>query len=164
MTARHCVSEPGQIVRFKLKSDVAELEGKLTSSESHYALITKISPSQDLALLSAIQIPAQPYLTVSKYRPLIGDKIWITGHGAGLLYTTIQGTVSGYRNKSIDPDLPPVSIYQIQTPLWFGFSGSPVVDSDGELVGVASSISLKIPDTGYVIAVSEIRSFLAGEL
>jgi len=74
-----------------------------------------------------------PYLRVSKRRPEEGEKVVVIGNPLGLEQTVSDGIVSAVR------DTPPYgNIIQITAPISAGSSGSPVVNMDGEVIGVVA--------------------------
>ena len=92
---------------------------------------------RDLALLkieSAVPTSARrSVLELSKSDPAIGDAIYVAGNPEELEGTFSSGLVSGKR-KDGEFDL-----FQITAPISAGSSGSPVVDEEGHVIGVAVS-------------------------
>ena len=74
-----------------------------------------------------------PYLQVSTSLPEEGEKIVVIGHPLGLEQTVTDGIVSAVR------DAPPLGkVIQITASISPGSSGSPVVNMDGEVIGVVA--------------------------
>ncbi|MFH1452641.1 MAG: serine protease [Armatimonadota bacterium] len=89
----------------------------------------------DIVLLSVdtSDMDVQPLVLVNKY-PKEGQKIVVIGSPRGLEYTISDGIISSIRRiKEFG------KVLQITAPLSPGSSGSPVVNLNGEVVGVASS-------------------------
>ena len=132
LTARHCVSD-STIIRYKTHSQVDSYKNVLGPSEANYAVVIKQSIKQDLALLRTIGLPAQPYLELSKYPPDVLDKVVLIGHGGMLLYTSTSGFLAAIRDHN------GVMVYQVQLPVFYGFSGSPGLNSDGQVMVLGSN-------------------------
>lgn len=63
--------------------------------------------------------------------PAVGDSVYVIGNPLGLEGTFSEGIVSGVRTTGTD------SLIQMTAPISPGSSGGPVMDSSGEVVGVA---------------------------
>ena len=72
-------------------------------------------------------------LYLANYRPVIGQHIYVAGHPEGLGFTFSDGMVSSLYPHTI----------QITAPVSHGSSGSPVMDENGMVVGVAVGIHPK---------------------
>jgi S1-C subfamily serine protease len=104
-----------------------------------------IDVAADLALLRDPTSPRGLGLLIAKaVMPLLGEPVMVYGyglfgplHGAGSI---LVGNVTGFGGtrldtRDFDPDL-----IRISTDLKVGFSGGPVVDGSGGVIGVASSV------------------------
>lgn len=83
----------------------------------------------------SVNIPAKKVvpLSVSAVVPSAGEKIIVIGSPFGLEQTVTEGVVSAVRN------MPGVGkILQISAPISPGSSGSPVVNLNGEVIGIAT--------------------------
>lgn len=89
--------------------------------------------SHDLAILKA-KVSGVPFLVLGKAASMQpGDPIGVVGSPLGLEGTVSNGVVSAVRGSGSD------AILQITAPISPGSSGSPVVNADCEVVGVASA-------------------------
>lgn len=90
-----------------------------------------IDKSRDLILLK-VSAANEPILSMADNRKLeIGDEVFVIGNPLGLEGTFSEGIVSGIRQ--VDSD----TILQITAPISPGSSGGPVLNSTGEVIGVA---------------------------
>ena len=94
-----------------------------------------------------------PALPLAGDLPRVGDPVYVVGSPLGLEQSVVSGIVSAFRDDHI----------QISAPLNPGNSGGPVVDADGEVIGVAV---LKVGDEsteaiGLAIPVAEVCAVTA---
>jgi hypothetical protein len=104
------------------------------------AFVLNTSPRDDLALLSAPTLAGSPWLSIALDPPRPGDAVIALGHPQGaeaerralfegiLTWSVSLGVVSAVGPRLI----------QVDTPLNPGSSGGPILNEDGELVGVVS--------------------------
>lgn len=92
-----------------------------------YLAVDKIN---DLALLSVPTLEGN-VIELSTNSPEIGDKIYAIGNPKGLSGTISEGIISGIRNFNNE------ELIQITAPISPGSSGGPVINNNGELIGVS---------------------------
>lgn len=85
---------------------------------------------RDLAVLRPIR-PGKP-LPLGAHTPEIGEEILAIGNPKGLEATVSDGIISGIREEE------GITFYQITAPISPGSSGGPILDSRGDVVGVAT--------------------------
>jgi len=104
-----------------------------TKDEFEVAGIIADDREHDLALVSVPAISA-PSLTIGdSTRLAVGDEVYVVGNPRGLEGTFSQGIVSALRE--VDSKI----LIQITAPISPGSSGGPVLNSRGEVVGVAEA-------------------------
>lgn len=91
--------------------------------------ITDVSESNDLALITVSE--RLPALRVADRRPAIGEPVLALGSPLGLGGTVTSGIVSAFRTED------GLDYLQFSAPISPGNSGGPVVNENGEVVGVA---------------------------
>ncbi|HYL67896.1 MAG TPA: trypsin-like peptidase domain-containing protein, partial [Candidatus Limnocylindria bacterium] len=102
------------------------------------AKIIGVSPSMDLAVLK-IEARGLPTLPLADYTKLKkGQLVLAFGNPEGLENTVTMGVVSAIARQP-DPDSPSVFI-QTDAPINPGNSGGPLVDTQGQLVGINTFI------------------------
>jgi serine protease Do len=140
VTNAHVVNN-GQHVRVVLPpiGDNSAVPGVLNArSRSVEARVVGLSRSIDLALLK-IDLSGLPALPIGRYADLRqGEIVFAFGSPEGLHNTVTMGVVSSVA-RQLDPDSPFVYI-QTDAPINPGNSGGPLVNADGELVGVNTFI------------------------
>ena len=131
------VSENGEVITNYHVMDGALTAGIKTSDGSIYKIthILSLDVAADLIkMLADTGNNKVPFLSINNAAPEVGDKVVIIGNPKGLENTVSDGIVSAVR------DVPGFgSIIQTTAPISPGSSGSPVVNMNGEVVGVARS-------------------------
>jgi serine protease Do len=102
------------------------------------AKILGIAPKMDLALLKIDErgLPALPFADYSKLKK--GQLVLAFGNPEGLENSVTMGIVSAVARQA-DPDVPTAFI-QTDAPINPGNSGGPLIDTDGQLVGINTFI------------------------
>lgn len=110
-----------------------------------------IDRTNDLVLLSVPTIYGNA-IEFSTINPEIGEKIYAIGNPKGLSGTISEGIISGVRKVNSN------ELLQITAPISPGSSGGPVLNNNGELIGVSvgaiesgQNLNFAIP-TKYVIS------------
>lgn len=113
--------------------------GEEAQAKSYQARIVGVTREIDLAVIK-IEAHTLPALTVrdSAPPPIQGEMVFAFGSPEGLRNTVTMGVVSSVARQP-DPDSPLVYV-QTDTPINPGNSGGPLVDADGELVGINTFI------------------------
>jgi len=88
-------------------------------------------PARDLVLLAVEGLKATPLTVGDSAKVAVGDEVYAMGNPRGLEGTFSAGIVSSIRKVGTD------SLLQVTAPISPGSSGGPVVNSKGEVVGVA---------------------------
>jgi regulator of sirC expression with transglutaminase-like and TPR domain len=93
-----------------------------------------------------------PALLLSDQEASAGHPIVALGHPHGLRNSVVDGVVSGRR------DIDGVSMIQLAMAIEPGNSGGPVVNHDGEVVGMVTLKSTASDNIGFAVPVSHLRS------
>jgi hypothetical protein len=108
----------------------------------------------DLAVLTvAVDLTSRP-LSLSDSSPAPGEQIFAIGNPDGLEKTISEGLVSGVRQ------LDGKTFLQITSPISHGSSGGPILDSDGQVVGVAVGMLTDGQNLNFAVPVSYVRELL----
>ncbi len=110
---------------------------------------------RDIVLLAVEDLKAPPLPLGDSKQIVVGDEVYAVGNPRGLEGTFSAGIISGIRKIGED------SLLQITTPISPGSSGGPVVNKNGEVVGVAvatfkggQNLNFAIP-SAYVSSLAE---------
>ncbi len=115
-----------------------ELQQLASSGRTLDAKVAGISPELDLALLK-VNAQGLSALTIGDYGKVQqGELVFAFGSPSGLRNTVTMGVVSAVA-RQLDPDSPLVFI-QTDAPINPGNSGGPLVNVNGELIGINTFI------------------------
>lgn len=110
----------------------------------------EINEKYDLAILKIDGIVAQK-MTLGDFASLeVGDNVYAVGNPRGLEGTFSQGIVSGIRDYENE------KLLQITAPISPGSSGGPVLNSRGEVIGVAVSSITNGQNLNFAIPISKV--------
>lgn len=116
----------------------------------HSALVWAEDPEHDLAILRLIDLFPHSYADLALSNPEIGDGLMLVGHPSQHVWTFLRGTLS-----AIQPNR-----WQIQAPMWFGLSGGPVFNMQGEIIGISLAIARNAPDMGFAADLQTLKDFI----
>ena len=137
------------------------LEAKTARGDQHRVLtVVATDPEADLALL---QIDGGPYTALPLGSSLAlssGSPVVVMGNPLGLDATFTTGIVSAIRTGAGARGGPQIRHLQFTAPITFGSSGSPVLDLEGRVVGVATSIIAGADNIGFAIPVERVRTLI----
>lgn len=112
-------------------------------SESPAAVIAK-QPENDLAVLQALVIPDDliPATMAGSGMLQVGDEVAAVGHPFGISNSLSAGVVSGLGRTYVSPDtgMPMSNLIQFDAAVNPGNSGGPLINRDGEVVGVVTAL------------------------
>ncbi len=131
--------------------DLATWEGQDFTSQ-----VAQHDDTEDLALLDGVP-PEEAYATFATSDPQPGTHVWVAGYPLGDQLTVTSGKVLG--------ELPGGTfglggpVLEINNHIEHGNSGSPLLDSSGDVVGVVFAID-KLTKDGLAMPVSSLQSLL----
>ena len=114
---------------------------------------------RDLALLEVTEPLSGHNFEIDDSRVRVGDEVAALGHPRGLNLSLARGVVS-----SLNYDDAGVLFHQTDAPINPGNSGGPLIDVDGNVIGLADWKFIDVESISFVVAASEIQTYLAGSL
>ena len=116
---------------------------------------------KDLALITFSSKKNYPTINLKKEGMKVGEVVYAMGHPKGLEYTFTSGIVSAIR-KYVDRATEGYKFIQTQAAINPGNSGGPLVDSDGNLVGINTMkiVEKGVEGLGFAISVNELIDML----
>ncbi|MDP3013952.1 MAG: trypsin-like peptidase domain-containing protein, partial [Candidatus Subteraquimicrobiales bacterium] len=108
----------------------------------------------DIALLKVESKGLPAVRLATNYKPEIGEDIIVIGSPFGLETTISNGIISGVRGQS--------GLIQITAPVSPGSSGSPVFNTKGGVIGIASFLVEGGQNLNFAIPVKYVANLLAG--
>jgi tetratricopeptide (TPR) repeat protein len=145
---------------------VAEKSANLDKGRRIRGTVLDSDPKRDLALIELESLPPEvTALKLAADSASPGDRVHSVGNPgtSDALWIYTSGTVRQVYHKRYHIDGQPVEarVVETQAPINPGDSGGPVVNDDGELVGVTSATNLAAQLVSICIDVSEVRAFQA---
>jgi hypothetical protein len=126
-TAYHCVA-PGGRPRVTTRTGL-EAVGRVSA----------VRTRQDLAVIEVPALAGQPSIPLRERPPVVGEAVFALGHPYGVRqpYGFLEGTLRWSMTEGIVSAVGPSAV-QISAPVNPGNSGGPIVDAEGQLIGVVS--------------------------
>jgi len=118
--------------------------------EGYYAIDKK----NDLAILSIPSLNDEALPLGNSSAPEVGEKIYAIGNPKGLSGTISEGIVSGIRT------LDGQNLIQITAPISPGSSGGPVINNNGQVVGVAVGTLTSGQNLNFAIPTSSLIALM----
>jgi hypothetical protein len=106
-----------------------------------------IDSTNDLIILKIIGLNDPVIELESNRNPEIGDRIYAVGNPKGLNGTFSEGIISGFR------DLASNKLIQITAPISPGSSGGPVINTSGQVIGIAFASYIEGQNLNFAIPV-----------
>jgi serine protease Do len=111
--------------------------------------VVRTDPASDLALVKLRDGVKKPYLNLDFDKISKEQDVYVTGFGGGVWYGHLEGKIAFKYFMDIEVWNIKSNVIVMDLPIWPGFSGSPILDAEGEVVGVVSmgdgTICLAIP-------------------
>lgn len=159
------VSEDGLILTARhVVEDANSLEVYKADGTTYEASVVYIDEYEDFAFIDING--THDYETFGDYNSVeVGDVVYIIGTplDSGLFNTTIYGSVSGLKRKQ--PFFSYEDVLQVDSGIISGFSGGPVCNLDGEIIGIAvgyyfgSTVGICIPITNILKVYATLSTF-----
>lgn len=110
----------------------------------------------DLAVVAATGLKAPSLRLGDNAQVAVGDEVYAVGNPQGLEGTFSQGIISAIRRVGGD------TVLQMTAPISPGSSGGPVLNSNGEVIGVAMATFTGGQNLNLAIPVSYLKTLTAG--
>jgi len=131
---------------------------KVIGSDGHEKKVrhvSYVSKEKDLAVISLYE-PGAP-LAFANNVPEVGESVVTIGNPRGLESTLSTGIISGIRNIS------GVTLIQTTTPISPGSSGGPLMNIDGEVIGITTFYLKESQNVNFAVSVSDLKSVRYGK-
>jgi S1-C subfamily serine protease len=151
-------------IRFKPKN-------KMGVSNEHIFIadVARVDEVSDLALLTLRDdVGKLPVITLSKIsEPEVGSNVHAIGHPQGQNWTYTRGYISQIRKDfkwaADEMSFHRATVIQTQTPINPGNSGGPLLNDEGELVGVNSFIRTDSEGINYAVSLIDIKKLISAK-
>jgi serine protease Do len=131
----------------KYGSGLSELTVTLIDGSQYSAIISQLSDRYDLALLELLASNCVFLEPGQSSRLRQGDPVYTVGHPVGLRHSVTSGIISGFREHA------GVRYIQTDAPINPGNSGGPLIDRNGEVIGVNTMILADTEGIGFAIPI-----------
>lgn len=130
---------------------------KIVGAKAKYDILGYVALDQqsDLVLLKIKNVNAPTLSLGDSSKVAIGDEVFAVGNPKGLEGTFSKGIISAIRNIEQD------TLLQITAPISPGSSGGPVLNTNGEVVGVAVATFKGGQNLNFAIPVSYVSKLLS---
>lgn len=144
------------VTNYHVVSDAKRGTLKFVGDKDIYSIsrIVATDPKSDIALLEVNGLNAPPLSLGADEPPQVGDDIYVIGSPKGFEGTFSRGNVSGIR------EIDDVQHLQITAPISEGSSGGPVLNSSGQVVGVAVATYKGGQNLNFAIPAKYVRRVL----
>lgn len=130
--------------------------------EQHTYKATLVSAvvKEDLALLKIEGGTTFPTVPMSDSDPILGETVIAIGNAYGYSHTVSTGIISGLRRNVQAGNLSFTDLLQTDAAINPGNSGGPLLNIDGELIGINTTVRDAAENIGFAIPVARVRSVL----
>jgi tetratricopeptide (TPR) repeat protein len=126
-----------------------------TSDGRKYPIVAVLAKNQQVDLIKVrVNIPRNQValLPLAGQEPVLADRIVVIGSPLGLDQTVSEGIISAVRETPAFG-----KVYQLTAPISQGSSGSPVLNQEGEVVGVVSFQVTEGQNLNFAVSVRSLR-------
>ena len=128
------------------------------------AYVQETDAGRDLALLRTGDLPEGvaklPHAPLAGVRP--GQAAVVVGHPLDLLWTITTGIVSAVREQfPVEASASHMTVVQTQAAINPGNSGGPLMNTEGEVIGVIFSKRRSAEGLNFAIGINEVDAFVA---
>jgi S1-C subfamily serine protease len=125
-------------------ADASDIRVTFADGTQSSAKVAKSVPENDIAVLASDRLPAQflPAVLGNPNAMRVGDEAYVVGNPFGLYSSMSAGVISGF-NRSFQPATSKQllkGLIQIDAAVNPGNSGGPLLNRDGEVIGIVTGI------------------------
>lgn len=160
------ITEDGYVVtNYHVVSGASSVEVTLYNGDTYDATVIGGDSDYDVAVLKINASGLQPVTLGESADVNVGDTVLAIGNPLGeLTFSMSQGIVSSC-DRAINVDGTPFNMIQVDCSINPGNSGGPLVNLDGEVVGIVSAkystySSTTVEGLGFAIPISDVRSII----
>lgn len=142
--------------------DTSEITIILADNSEKQARLVAMDESTDLAILKIDAETPLPAVVLGRSDDLlIGETVLAIGNPFGYQHTLTDGVISAiHRKVQFDENRDPVDLIQISAPINPGNSGGPLININGEVIGINNAIRKAAEGIGFSIPIDRLRETL----
>jgi len=144
----------GREFQFVYRNQIDQSSLIILNEEINIASVVAVDLEMDLALLSLTENTrsSNAYLSVSDFEPQIVDTVYTIGHPIELAWSISNGIISRILSDR--------NVIQTNITIVGGYSGGPLLNIRGEVIGVADSYIRNVSQVSFFISRQRIQNFL----
>ena len=151
------ISRDGKIVtNYHLIKGARKVAVKLKNGSAFLPRrIVNLDPDKDIAVI-AIETSSPTYFTMGNSNAVIvGQRVLTIGNPQGLESTVSDGLVSSVRVNDLG-----MKVFQVSVPLSNGSSGGPLIDLNGEVIGITTASMADGQNLNFAVPINYVRILL----
>lgn len=150
------IDPTGLIVHYINYGDLELISNRLITPPKQ-ATIVNFNRENDMVILeiSAVLNNHENNLRFSQERPSVGNQVYGIGHPLGLAWSFQNGIISRILTS---PNNGSIFMLQTNVPVSRGNSGGPLLNSEGEVIGMAVAYVSHMPHLSIFISVEQLRA------
>ncbi len=158
------IDERGYIVtNYHVVQDVDSLQVTLHDNTTYPARVVSFDSREDLAVIKISAprpLPVMPFGTSSDL--MLGEDVLAIGNAFGYPHTVTRGIISALgRDVEVNDEQSYRNLIQIDAAINPGNSGGPLINNDGEVVGINVAIRAGAQKIGFAIPIDDARRTIA---
>lgn len=139
-----------------------DIEIELSDEKTLSAEVVGTAPDHDLAVLQVKSSAKLPFIPMGSSQDImIGETVIAIGNPFGLSHTVTTGVVSALHRSIQTEDRVYSDFIQTDASINPGNSGGPLLNMDGQLIGVNTAIYGKAQGIGFAIPIDKARRIVA---
>ncbi len=158
------IDERGYILtNYHVVEGVRRIEVTLADNATHVAQLISSDPAQDLAVIKVNLPHTMPVITIGTSSDLmIGEPVIALGNAYGYSHTLTRGIVSAlHRSVQVSDAQSYEDLIQTDASINPGNSGGPLLNIDGEMVGINVAVRAQAQGIGFAIPIDKAISLAA---
>ncbi len=150
------VDERGYVItNYHVVEGVREIKVNLADGKSYVARLVAHDPQTDLAIIKIPVRDSMPLITIGTSRDLMeGEEVIAVGNAYGYEHTVTRGIISAlHRTVEVTDSQQYVDLIQTDASINPGNSGGPLLNIDGEMIGINVAVRVGAQGIGFAIPV-----------
>lgn len=151
------------ITNFHVVEDVSDIRVTLDNGETTTADLIATRPRKDLALVkvrSGASLPTIPRGTSCDL--MVGESVIAIGNAFGYVHTSTQGIISAlHRDVPVNETQSYEDLIQISAGINPGNSGGPLLNVDGEMIGMNVAVRVGAQQIAFAIPIDQVIDIVA---
>jgi serine protease Do len=146
------------VTNYHVVQGVRRIQVTMSDGQTHYARIVSYDARVDLAVIKVSSPKPLPVIKIGTSRDLmIGEPVIAMGNAYGYEHTVTRGIVSAlHRTVQVTDTQQYEDLIQTDASINPGNSGGPLLNIDGEMVGVNVAVRAGAQGIGFAIAVDKV--------